>query len=293
MTHFFNSLKARRRNRRARFAHHGRRPYGFEQLESRHLLATVNWTGLGDGTSWHDPNNWWGQALPGQNDDVTINAPAGTQVNIIHGDIVFINSLTSSTPISDDGSLEVTKIAQMSADFTVDAQVGGGTWTFSNGAVMAPSGFFTASIGGLTLNGNIDAAALSSLFTVGDLTLNGTMFLGNSSGSTFGIVNVGGFLGGSGSILFGASASNSIRNDQTHTGPTDPAGALTIEPNFLIHGQNGSLTSLAEDPQNNLFYGSIVNEGTINADVAGGTITVGHQLFNQGLIEATQGEIVT
>ncbi|HEY2147900.1 MAG TPA: hypothetical protein VGH32_08180, partial [Pirellulales bacterium] len=164
-------------------------------------MASVNWTGLGNGTAWADPNNWAGQAVPAQADDVTINAGASTTVFIAHGDIVFINSLTSNSPIFDDGSLQITATAQMSANVTVDAQLGGGTWNFSNGAVMNTSGFFTAFIGGLTLNGNLDASN-DALFTVGDLTLNGTMFLGDASGSAFGVVNVGGFVGGSGSIQF-------------------------------------------------------------------------------------------
>ncbi len=76
------------------------------------MLAMVNWTGAGDGTSWHDPNNWSGQAVPGQSDDVVINAGSSTTINIVHGDIEFINSLSSNSPILDGGTLSVADTAQ-------------------------------------------------------------------------------------------------------------------------------------------------------------------------------------
>ena len=48
----------------------------YEFLEPRRLLAIVNWTGLGDGTTFHDPNNW-GAGVPGASDDAIIELLAG------------------------------------------------------------------------------------------------------------------------------------------------------------------------------------------------------------------------
>ncbi len=47
--------------------------YDYNLLEARHLLATINWDGGGDGTTWEDNLNWVGDALPGAADDVVIN----------------------------------------------------------------------------------------------------------------------------------------------------------------------------------------------------------------------------
>jgi hypothetical protein len=55
------------------------------------------WTGAGDGKSWSDPANWSGDAVPTQNDDVTIPSgvtglKAGTGTNLVH-------SITLSSPL--------------------------------------------------------------------------------------------------------------------------------------------------------------------------------------------------
>src|SRR5258706_16405308 len=48
--------------------------------------ATSSWTGGGGDNSWHNPANWAGSVLPGQNDDVVIN---GT------GEVVFSSGTTT------------------------------------------------------------------------------------------------------------------------------------------------------------------------------------------------------
>src|SRR5436305_1864403 len=56
-----------------------RLPLHLEALEQRLVPALVTWNGQGDHTSWNDPHNWSGGALPGPADDVVINpTPAGT-----------------------------------------------------------------------------------------------------------------------------------------------------------------------------------------------------------------------
>jgi RHS repeat-associated protein len=253
-----------------------RRRLVFDPLERRRLLTAVSWTGSGDQHSWADPNNWSTQAVPGQFDDVTINAPANTTISIVHGDAEVINSLTSNAPIADDGELSVATNAQMSANLTVGERVDGGIWNFSNGAVMSVTGAFTATVSTLILNGDLDAASTSVLFTVDNLTLNGTMSLGNSSGSTLGVVDIKTTLGGSGSILFGASTSNLVEHFQ-QDGPSAVIGA-----NLVIHGKNGSINNSVT------IDGPITNQGTINADTAGGTIAI-LSGQNQGVIKATNG----
>ena len=102
---------------RPRRAHENRRKSspkrlrGFERLECRRLLEAVTWTGMGDQHSWADKNNWSGGTVPGQSDDVTISAGAGTTINIAHGELDSINSLVSNSPIVDGGTLTVATTA--------------------------------------------------------------------------------------------------------------------------------------------------------------------------------------
>ena len=156
---------------------------------------------------------------------------------------------------------------------------------------MNVSGSFTASIEGVTLDGNLDASTAISTFTVGNLTLIGTLSLGNVAGSTYSQMDVNGFLGGSGNIVFGASGLNYIKNIQLNTGTSSP-GTLTIESPLVVSGDNGSIIIPAPSGSNT--YGSIVNQGTINANLSDGTITVSGSPFqNQGTVEATSSGTVS
>ncbi|MEM7560918.1 MAG: hypothetical protein AAF394_17480, partial [Planctomycetota bacterium] len=59
-----------------------RRLFG-ERLEDRRMLATVTWDGgiAGDGTDWHVADNWAGDQLPGETDDVIVPAEfSGTEI---------------------------------------------------------------------------------------------------------------------------------------------------------------------------------------------------------------------
>ena len=60
----------------------------------------VQWDGgqSGTGTDWNDPTDWVGDAVPGPNDVVVINAPAGVTVNYSGGtDAIY--SLRSFQPV--------------------------------------------------------------------------------------------------------------------------------------------------------------------------------------------------
>ena len=73
---FAQKLRDRRRAKTARLLRQrlsrGMLRAPFERLEERHLLATINWDGGGDGTSWQDPLNWDIDTLPSSVDEVVI-----------------------------------------------------------------------------------------------------------------------------------------------------------------------------------------------------------------------------
>ena len=90
------------------------------------------------------------------------------------------------------------------------------------------------------------------------------MYLGNASGTTSGGLIFWGTqtLGGTGTVLFGKSGSNSIRNYTDGT-------VLTIGPQITVRGSSGSFNG-----------GTLVNQGTISADDSGGL--VGGFVYDQG-----------
>ncbi len=293
MRRFIDSLKARRRNRRGRFDPHRRRPYGFEQLEGRYLLTAVSWTGTGDGTNWTNPANWSSDVLPGQADDVTISVSGNPTIQLSSG-IQSINSLVTSNVVKlAGGTLQIGTTAQLGANLTLaGGTILGGTINETGGAVISLS-TSGGKLDGVTVNGSIDAATQSGKVTVYDgLTLNGTLSLGNASGSTSGQILFGdsthaaGSLAGAGTVVFGASASNSINNDSNLGGA---AGTLTLGANITVHGKSGSIV-------NDFATGSIVNQGAINADTSGGTILLGSangRVSNQAAIQITNGASLT
>jgi RHS repeat-associated protein len=262
---------------------------GFERLEDRRMLDSVSWTGMGDGVNWTNAKNWSTNAVPGQADDVTISVSGNPTIQLSSG-IQFINSLVTSNVVKlTGGTLQIGTTAQIGANLILaGGTILGGTFNESGGGLISLS-TFGGKLDGVTVNGIIDAATQSGNATVYDgLTLNGTLSLGNSGGSTSGQIMFGdsthaaGGLMGTGAVVFGASASNSIGNNSSLGGAS---GTLTVGQNVTIYGQSGSIV-------NAFTTGSITNQGAINADTSGGTILLGSStgsVSNQGSIEVTNG----
>ena len=130
----------------------------------------------------------------------------------------------------------------------------------------------------VTLNGSLDMASAVSLErVVGNLVLNGTINVDISS-----LLNFEGdqALSGNGTIIFGATGNNRVGIDGGNK-------TLTVASGMTIRGQNGSigLGQLVNGSGNTL-----INNGTISADVAGGTITLAQSpVTNNGTIRALNG----
>ena len=115
------------------------------------------------------------------------------------------------------------------------------------------------------------------------MTLNGTILVGSGDGSIYGEVHFAntGSLSGSGSILFGSSAFNTV-------GVANSANKLTIGAGVTIHGKSGTVGTA---PTNG--GGMFINQGTISADVAGGTLTLdGTSWSSSGVIQEIAGTTV-
>jgi hypothetical protein len=197
------------------------------------------------------------------------------------GDLNVLNGATLSV----QGTL--TNLATVSVDATSVLSLSG---TLTGGTIDTQTGaqIYGAALEGVTVNGNFTVADDNSLTVEAGLTLNGTLLLGDQSSDVYGYVNFSGTqtLGGTGTVVFGQFEPNMLFVSQAGT-------TLTIGPGITVRGQSGSLGYsgvLFVSPTNV----SVVNEGTIQADVSGGQITVyqsGGAFQNAGTVNASDGAI--
>ena len=136
---------------------------------------------------------------------------------------------------------------------------------------------------GVTLTGNLDLAARrGNVSVLNGLTVNGSVDVGASDGSTFGFMFFDDTqtVSGTGSIFLGGDRNNFLQIDTAST-------TVTLGPNLLVHGNNGVFTVSFSDSD------AWVNQGTIAADVSGGTITLNGTWTNNGSFQAQNGGKLT
>ncbi len=202
------------------------------------------------------------------NGQLTITANAG-------GAVSFTSTFTNT-----NGSLTLTGAGTF---YLAGGSIIGGTVT-ETGVSLVAINSANNTLNGVTLDGNLDLASINNAIVhlVNGLTLNGTLSVGNSGGSTYGTVYLNGTqtIGGSGSIVFGGSGNNAIY--LLGSGLTE-----TFGPNLTIHGKTGLIAAYGSST------GSFVNQGTINVDTAGGTINLGFGAngSNSGTLEAQGGTL--
>ncbi len=190
------------------------------------MLATINWSGAGDNTTWNLASNWVGGQVPGSNDDAVINVPSNPN-------IVLPNRSTSVHSLS-----------------------------------LAAGDSLTLDAGSLMVQG-------------GGLTLNGTLNLGKTDGSTAGQLYFQGTqsLSGTGTVMFGGSTGNALYGQGN--GSANPA-TLTIGAGINIQGGSGSIRGYYITSSSD----SIINNSTFSF-ASGGTMTIGGiNWVNNGSITA-------
>ena len=155
----------------------------------------------------------------------------------------------------------------------------GGVVTTSGGAQLVFTPGNGSVLDGVTVNGDMDVGrSFGSAWAriTNGLVLNGTLWLGSpTNAAMYGLLTFQGItpsLSGSGTVVFGASL-NSVMGVET------PGATLTIGPGILVRGQSGYIGSSGD-------FGAVsslmrlLNQGTISADVAGGTLSVNAQYFD-------------
>ena len=225
--------------------------------------------------------------MPGPADDVIIDI-SGTNVTVAHSSgNHIVRSITSEEAlVLSGGTLTVSNTVQVNNTFTLS----GGTLRSAtvlpatNGARLVVGA--NGTLDGVTVNGDLDLTgnAVSATVTNG-LVLNGTARLGNTN-SGYGALSFSGTqtLAGNGTVVFGGGLSSSVNAVRLADGGT----TLTIGPGITVRGENGTIGYHGwwGGPANV----GVINQGTIAADVGGGTIMVQAQPFiNQGTVEARNG----
>jgi hypothetical protein len=218
------------------------------------------WTGQGSDDLWSDGANWLGGSAPTAGADLLF--PSGAAQLTTVDDLGFaLHSLTtddnyrvSGQPLTLSGNLMVQQGAlELDNPATVS-----GTTTIAGGATLSLAG------GG-------------SLTVASGLTVNGTLDVGDSTGGTSGAVNFTATqtVGGSGAILLGGSAGNTLAI-------TSPNTQVTFGTSLTVHGASGSLLVLdATD--------SYVNNGVLADDVLGGHLYLDGTWTNNGTFRAQNG----
>ncbi len=237
-------------------------------LGSLAWAGTVRWiSGSGD---WGDASKWSTGVVPGTNDDAVIDTSDGAITVTISSGIVQVNSIQCQETLLLNGGTVL-----------------GGTILTTNGASFVVQ---SGRLDGVTVDGELDVgrSVNSAALTVADgLVLNGTAYVGSPTNGNYGAVSFTGnqVLGGNGTVVFGSygnPGADALRLANSGT-------TLVIGAGVMVRGQNGTIgySDWYGGPQDV----GVVNQGTISADVSGGTIVIrGSSLSNVGeLVESASG----
>jgi len=256
-----------------------------ETLERRVVLSSVSWINP-NGGDWDTASNWSSDAIPTSAADVTISIAVSNPITHDASNADVVNSVTSDDPIVlSAGSLSIAAASTFSNTVTLSGgTLSGGPISFTGGATLVgTSGGGT--LAGVTLDGTLDLATHynANVTTTGGLTLNGTIDIGNASSSTTSSrINFVGAqtLGGSGTVIFGGDVNGPLNQIDTAVSNGD-SGTLTIGSGITIEGKNGQVGN-ASLP--------LINQGTINDNVSGGTLNVyGTNWSSTGTLQASNG----
>ena len=246
----------------------------------------VSWVNPSGG-DWDTPGNWSNDAVPTSSDEVFITIAVSSPITHNTSASDAVQSLTSSDPIVlSAGSLAIGTTAALSASMTFSGgTLSGATIDLSGGATLLATAA-GGTLDGVTVEGNIDlTTAQGANLTIEDgLTLDGTAMVGSPSSNMYGYLLFTGSqaLGGTGTVVFGQSSFNTLLVSEAGT-------TLTIGPGITVRGQNGTI-GYNNDLINTSTNVSVVNQGTIQADVASGTITIdGTGSANDGELSALDG----
>jgi hypothetical protein len=190
-----------------------------EHFEDRLVPSQINWTGLGDGRSWSDPNNW-DLAVPGTNDFANI-GPQFAGVTIT-GSNVAIRDILSYADLNLTGSCSFTGPEE--EDFSGSLTVNG---TLTLGAADGFDHFFDVRHA-FNFNGTLNLVGTDQLANI-ILVLYG-------GGTIAGTENIPAYDG----LLFSGGTFMDQGTTSTGDGTVQIDGAQTV---YFLNGNKTSLTN--------------------------------------------------
>ncbi len=233
------------------------------------------------GGFWDDPDNWDTGEAPGPDDDVAISIAPNATVTF-RSDSETVNSILVDSELAITGG-----VLTVTENLTVNGAIAmsGGTLRGANliesndASVMLSGG----TLDGVTVNGSFTIGENDAVFVRNGLTLNGTVTLGDTNGYGYLQFVETQTLGGNGAVVFGSNNGNNT------LGVGDSGATLTIGADIIVQGQTGYV-GYNPNRGGNSDVG-LINNGTIQADVAGFTITVdaGNGVGNAGILKAVDG----
>ncbi|MBC8090217.1 MAG: hypothetical protein H7Z40_23405, partial [Phycisphaerae bacterium] len=210
---------------------------------------------------------------------ITVASATVSNNNILEGKNGGTLSLASNVNNSASGQLRATDNGVVLLN---GSTITGGALNTATGGRITATNNSSNTLNGVTVNGTVHlASALSGLRVVNGITFGGGNFnINQGSGLAFtGNTTT----SGNGSITFGAGAGNQVAVDGSNS-------IFTVGSGTLIHGQNGSVGAQRYLGTAN---STVANNGTISADVNGGTITlVQATVANNNVLEAKNGGIL-
>ncbi len=263
--------------------------------------AIINWTNTAGG-NWNVAANWDPNQVPGVNDTAVI-TNSGTYTVTLNVSETIGNWINSETlAISDSymylsgactnlGTVSVSNATVIhegvldNSNSTVVLNGATTLWLLQESVCAIHGGTIVTTNGAsLLVNGNgslLDGVTVDGVLDIGDggggevsvtngLTLNGTAELWAPGPSTISF-NGTQTLGGNGTVVFGNGGLYLASGGTT----------LTLGPGITVQGENGNIGN---------GNGSVINQGNIWLDVAGGGLTFNAQPFiNEGLVQVING----
>ena len=257
-------------------------------------------TTLGADVIVHGQGTFGRAVFTGGNNTLTSNGLVSADVA---GGTLTIQTPGNSGTFVNNGTLQAVGGAILVLSTSIDANAGSqilatnGSQIVQNGVTLngaintMGSGVLTATsnnsnvLDAVTLNGTLDAASLvnSRERIVNGLTINGVVNIANGGIVSLDSVNTAG-----GAQTLSGTASFNL-NDPDARLSIEGTGTTTLGSNIVVHGQGNVGTAVFVGGANTL-----INNGRISADVAGGTLTLGTPgnsgiLQNDALVDARNG----
>ena len=253
-----------------------------EVLEDRRLLATVTWTGNGDGASWNQGSNWDTGSEPGSSDDAII--PNVGRTSIIN--VVGTNTTQSINMPGDGETLRIYGGRLTVTDDTSNVKR----------VEVGRAGFFGP--GSLRVDGDMNATEVIQIGgTVdggGDLTASGAYDWtgGTQAGSGTTIAQGGMNISGEFTKTINGRTLMTDGTTQWRVGGNESApGAIAISNGGRLHNVGTFNIQGDQNITNAGGNGTVINDGTFRKAAGSGISSISRTMTNNGTVDAASGEL--